>query len=166
MPNKPRGPKLSDDERRQIVEAIQTGEGCKEIADRFGRSTDTVSRIASTIGWRFGELNRKRMHDARSAYAAERRARIAQRLTEESERLLDALSQPFTVYNFGGKDNTFNQHKFDTAPLPARAETVRTIGVAMRTVMEIDKHDNASDEGMAAVDQWLRSLLSGPTDDE
>ncbi len=150
---------LTDDEREHIVALIHQGHSANEIARQTQRSADTVSRIARSIGWRFGHTNLAHAHEARSAYTAERRASIAARLTEEVEQILIDLHRPHLAFNFGGKDNTYEEHLLDEPPVDAKRAMVQSISTLMRTVLDIDRHDNRADSGASAVDDWLRSIV-------
>ena len=152
---------LTDDERAAIVDLLGEGLSCSAIAKQTGRSTSTVSNIARSVGHSFGQSNLARAREARSAFCAERRASIASRLTVEAELLLDDLHGEYLVFSFGGKDNSYEEHRLAAPPSEAKFTTMRAIGQAMKIVLDIDRADNRADEGAAAVDQWLRSMLSG-----
>jgi hypothetical protein len=152
---------LTADERADIIALLGEGLSANEIARRTRRSTSTVSGIAKTIGHRFGQSNVAHAHEARSAYSAERRAELAARATVEAERLLDRMSGSYVVFNFGGRDNTYEEHTFTEPPVDAMLNLMRAFREAMRTVLDIDRHDNRNDEGLAAVDQWLRDIAGG-----
>lgn len=150
---------LTDDEKQHIVELIQSGKGCAEIAREVGRAVDTVSRIAKTIGWTFGKTNLARAHEARSAYSSERRAELAARATEEADRLLRELHGEYMVFSFGGKDNTFNAKVLEEPPIEAKRAMIQGFRELIRTVIDIDRHDSRNDEGASAVDEWLRGIV-------
>lgn len=150
---------LTDDEKQHIVELIQSGKGCAETAKEVGRAVDTVSRIARNIGWTFGKTNLTHAHEARSAYCAERRASLAAKATVEAERLLEELHGEYRVFNFGGKENTFASEVLDEPPVEAKRAMIQSFRELIRTVLDIDRHDNRADEGGAAVDEWLRGIV-------
>lgn len=145
---------LTDDERARIVDLLNEGHSANDIAKRTHRSVNTVSRIAKSIGHQFAQTNLARAHEARSAYSAERRATIAARLTVEAELLLDELHGEYLVHNFGGKDNTYAEHKLEQPPTEAKHTIVRAVGQAMKTVLDIDKHDNRDAENLSGFDAW------------
>lgn len=154
---------LTDDERAQIVTLIEAGKSRNEIADETGRSRGTVTNVAASIGHTFGQTSLAHAHEARSAYCAERRALIAARFTEEAEKLLDELHGEFLVFNFGGRQNTYEEHVLEGPPVEAKRQLIQAAREAMRTVLDIDKHDNRDAEGLAAVDAWLRDIVGSPS---
>lgn len=150
---------LTDHERQEILDLLASGKSCRQIAAEVGRSNDTVSRIAASVGHSFGQSNLARAHEARSAYSAERRALLAARFTEAAEKLLAQLEQPHVAFSFGGKENTYAEHTFDEPDAATKFTLVRGAREAMRTVLDIDRHDNRAEDGLAAVDAWLRDML-------
>jgi transposase len=152
---------LTDDERQQIIDLCEQGRSCRDIAAQVGRSHDTVSRIAKEIGHRFGRTNLSRAQEARSAYSAEKRAELAARATERAQEVLERMSGPYLVFNFGGRDNTYEEHTLEEPPTEAVRAMAQTFRDLMRTVLDVDRHDNRNDEGLAAVDQWLRDIVGG-----
>lgn len=149
---------ISDNERQRIIQLLNDGHSYATIANQTSRGTSTISRIAQSIGHQAGQTNVARAHEARSAYSAERRAAIAAKATEEAERLLKELHDQHLVFNFGGRDNDYNEHLLAEPPVDAKRAMVQSFRELMRTVLDIDRHDNKADEGLAAVDQWLRDI--------
>lgn len=151
---------LTPDERTQIADMLKAGHSYTHIANTVGRSRGTVGNIARSIGHTAGKTNLSRAHEARSAYCAERRALLASRLTEEAEKLLDQLHQPHVAYNFGGKDNTYVEHEMSEPGVLEKHKLVQAAREALRTVLDIDRHDNrADDRGTAEVDRWLLVMM-------
>lgn len=153
--------KLTDDEKQRIVELLEQGKSRAQIAKETGRGVGSVDRVAKSIGWKADQsiaAHTRVAREARSAFSAERRALIAARLTEEAELLLDELHGKYLVHNFGGKDNTYAEHELDQPPTEAKFTMVRAAGVAMKTVLEIDKHDTKTDEAGSEFDQWLATM--------
>ncbi len=154
---------VTDTERDQIIALIESGKSARDIAKQTGRSTSTISNIAKSIGHRFAQSNLARAHEARSAYSAERRAELAARATERAEQMLAKMEGEYLVFNFGGKDNDYNEHTLEQPPTEALRSMAQTFRDLMRTVLDIDRHDNRADDGIAAVDQWLRGLIGEET---
>ena len=155
--------KLTDDERQAIIDLIESGKSARDVARESGRSAQTVSNIARSIGWEFGRKNTAHAREARKAYGAEARAALAARLGEEAERLLDQLHEPYLVFNFGGSDNVYREHLLTEPPIGEKRAIIQAATTAMRTVLDIDRHDNRADSGASAVDDWLRSVIGSAT---
>lgn len=134
---------LTEPERQAIVDLLPTGKSCRQIAAEVGRSVDTVSRIAQAVGHTFGQLNVARAHEARSAYAQEARAEIAQGAAERARKLLAGFE--------GEQAHVTSMGEVVMAPLDAKGEKDRAQAVQMltRTVLDIDRHDARTDEGKA-----------------
>ena len=153
---------VTDDERAAIADAIQTGRSYADIARQFGRGTGTVARIAKSIGWTVEQstaLRTRKANEGRSAYSAEKRAELAAKATERAEQMLAKMEGEYLVFNFGGKDNDYNEHTLEHPPTEALRSMAQTFRDLMRTVLDIDRHDNRAEDGLAAVDQWLRGLV-------
>lgn len=151
--------RVTDDERTRIIELCQQGETCRNIARIVGRSSTTISTIARNAGHKFGQTNAARAREARSSYTAERRALQASRIADEIDRLLTDMRSPATAFNFGGSDNTYNEV---VLPEPTNADKralMQAVRDAMRTVLDIDRHDNKADQGASDVDRYLRDLI-------
>lgn len=150
---------VSDDERERILELIRSGQPRNDIAKATGRSPSTITGIAQSIGWTFGDTSTAKATAARSAYSADRRAELAAEMTEQAAKLLAELNQPHLVYNFGGRDNTFAQTLLDAPPTDAKRQLVQAVEGLMRTVLNISRHDQRDELGLSAVDDWLRGLI-------
>lgn len=151
--------KLSDAERQRIVRLIGEGKSRNEIAGIVGRSYGTITNVARSVGHTFGAANLKHAHQARSSYSAERRAEIASTATQRAAELLEKFEGRYKVFNFGGKENTFAEHELDAPPVEAMRQMSAAFRDLMRTVLDIDRHDNRQEDGLAAVDEWLRDIV-------
>jgi hypothetical protein len=157
---------LTEKERQRIIELCKEGKSCCKIAKEVGRSKDSVSRIAKSIGHKFGQSNADNAHEARKWYCAESRALIAARLEEEANLLLDDLHKPHVAFNFGGKDNDYNDHHFDEPPTEAKFTIMRSVQAAVRTVSDIVKVDNrGDDETQTRIKEFRDSVEAGTAKD-
>lgn len=152
-----RGVRLTDAERQQVIDLLKTGKSARSISRETGRPPSTISDIAKSVGHHFGQANLARAHEAQSAYSAEWRADFAKRLSAKCDDLLSEMSGPYLVYNFGGRDNVYTEHMLDAPPTEAKAQLVKSIRLAMQTILDIDRHDRSEDD-MAVVDEWLKAL--------
>ena len=154
-------PPISDEKRERIIELCGAGKSCNAIAEQVGVSSSTVSKVAREIGHRFAQVNASRAREAASAYGAERRARIAETFTLRAEELLAEMEGEYLVFNFGGRDNTYEEHTLARPPTEAKRQLIQAAREAMRTVLDIDRHDNRNDEDIDAVSRWLREIVGG-----
>lgn len=148
--------KVSDQERAQIAALCEAGKTRNEIAEITGRGTGTISRIAHEIGHDFlaacderTQSTLSRAHEARKGYCAERRAVVAEKLIDEAERLVDEMRTPHVAFNFGGKDNTYEEHEMDEPPIDGKRQLMAAARDAMRTVLDIARVDEKRDDGPA-----------------
>lgn len=155
------GKPLTPDERQAIIDLLPTGKSCQQIAREVGRSPDTVSRIAKTEGHVFGHPNLARAHEARRAYGAERRAQRLVVLADRIDRILERMAEPHTAYNFGGKDNDYNERTFEEPTTEALDKYAAAIAKLTRAEMEIVKYDERGDADGADVDRWLDVITGG-----
>lgn len=85
---------ISNDERKDIIQAIKEGHGCGEIARAFGRSKSTISDIAKEEGLQFGERSRTKTATAvRKAYLSEQRLILVDDGLQKLEDLLPGIKK-------------------------------------------------------------------------
>ena len=89
---------------------------------------------------------------------AEARTALAWRLDAAANSMLDMLGKPFTVFNFGGKDNTFNSAVLDSPPVDA----VRTIVTSAAIVFDkLSKVVESTPEGTGEAETVLDRIEAG-----
>jgi Helix-turn-helix domain len=154
-------PPVTDAERARIRELHAQGLSCTRIAAEIGRSKSAVTRQCQAMGLAFDRAQTKTATAAKVADNAARRAEISRRFLEKSADLLDQMDQPHTAFNFGGKDNTYEEHEFSKPPVDALKTLVQAAGIAFDRHIAQDRHDAAGEEGGSAVDQWLRMMMGG-----
>lgn len=136
--------RISDAARQAIVADARATAGTpdgtiRRIAARHGVSDATVRRACREAGdVKFGDAatrdQLKNALETRLLTLADRRARLAERFVEVAERALDDMVSPATVFNFGGKDNTFEAR---VLPRPPTADQ-RNLAIIAATA--VDKH--------------------------
>lgn len=158
---------VTDDERARIVELMQAGHSRSQIATETGRGKSTITRIANEIGHDWlttadarTQSTLARAHEARSAYTAEARAKAAERAQERMQEILDSFMDERTVM-------VPTRDGIERVLAPPDAKAIRDLASAVhtlqRTVLDIDRHDNRAEDGLSAVDQWLRGLIGEET---
>lgn len=146
---------VTPDERARIVDLLHEGHTCGHIAKTVHRSNDTISRIAAAEGHRFGESNLARAHEARSAYAAEARGEVASAALERARQLLAEFEAAQPVVTGSADGPMVVRVELDARGQKDRAQAMSTL---MRTVLDIDRHDNAGGRDVSAMDQWLAAM--------
>lgn len=148
-------PPITAAEKARILEAIKAGERRNDISRRFGRSPSTVSKIAHDAGLNFDRTataaaTKAKQHDNRA-----RRAALAPEFLAKAEQALDKINEaisrmsgPTVVYNFGGRDNVYEEHTLDQPPM----EVIRAAAAAVRDLMQTAKTATAAVLDMERVD--------------
>ena len=159
-----KGSPVTDAERERIAGLLELGKSRAVIRRLTGRSAGTIDKVARERGL-YGmsdagqsPLARTRnAHAARSAYAAEARADLANvALQRAMEIVADDLGATSTaVFNFGGKDNEFNEAVVNGVPSKDKALLSKAAKDLMDTVLKVLDHDTRSDQGGSAVDLFL-----------
>lgn len=138
-----RGVPVQPKTRAKIVDLIQQEVPRNQIARDCGVSTATVSRIAKAAGLEFDRSQTRAATSAREVDLAALRTRLAEKMADRSERMLDRLDSPYLVYNFGGKDNTYEEHTLDSPPVEVERNAVATAGIAFDKLTRIVERDSS-----------------------
>jgi hypothetical protein len=149
---------VSEDELAEIRRLHAEGKGRNEIARTIGRSLRTISVHAGRMGLTFDRTATEAATEARKADLAERRAILAEALQGDAERLTEQLWEPAVVFNFGGKDNTFEKRDVAEPPADAKKALMSAAGIAIEKSLKLVPPDT-DNEGLAAVDAWLRGMM-------
>ncbi|GAA1026854.1 hypothetical protein GCM10009557_06040 [Virgisporangium ochraceum] len=138
----PRPKPIGDEDRAQVARLHGEGLSRNEIARRIGRSGRTVSRLAKELGLTFERGEQvQAATQAKVIDAKARRAALALALLEDAERLRKSLWESCTVYNFGGKDNTFNQALIAQPSFRDQRDIMMAVSVAAERSMKLDEYD-------------------------
>lgn len=151
-----RGAPVTDAEKMKIRTLHGKGWSAGKIAKELGRPRTTVTRCAAQMGMFFDHAQTDAATRAASIDMAARRSRIAERLLNESEELLDDLKRPYVDHTFTVKGE-YVQHAAMPTPQD-KANLSRSVANLMaehRRTAEFDTDKG----GMNAVDAWLRGML-------
>ncbi|MGK5531550.1 helix-turn-helix domain-containing protein [Streptomyces sp. URMC 129] len=128
----PRSAPITDHERERVRHLHAEGKNRNQIARELGRSGSTISKIARELGLSFERGPEVvAATEARRIDLADRRAKFAEALHDEAERLLAQMRQPARVWAFGGKDNEYNQEWHPEPPPADKRALMATIGTAV-----------------------------------
>jgi hypothetical protein len=139
---------VTDQDRQRIRQLHAEGLGRNDIARELGRSGQTISKIADELGLRFDRAATLAATRARKADAAALRATLTLDYLRDAQRLRHQLWEPHKAYNFGGKDNTYNEQQFDEPPVDAKLKLMQASTMAADRSVRLEQHD-AGDGGLA-----------------
>lgn len=152
-----RGVPVQPETRAKIIKLIRQEVARNEIARQCGVSPTTVTRIAKAEGLAFDRSATKVAVAAHKVDLAESRQLLAEKMLIAAHGMLDSIDSPYEVFNFGGKDNTFNSHTFDTPPVEVKRNILTTAGIAFDKASRIVEADRGV-EGLAPVESMLGRL--------
>ncbi|MFE3578726.1 helix-turn-helix domain-containing protein [Streptomyces vinaceus] len=151
---------VTDAERAEIRRLHAEGLGRNEIARRLGRGTRTVSVHCAAMNLIFDNTATEAATAARNAQLAEKRSILADALVDDALRLTEQMWQPAKVFNFGGKDNTYEEKDVPEPPAADKRALMTAATAAAAQSLRLVPAETET-EGMAAVDQWLRGMMGG-----
>jgi transcriptional regulator with XRE-family HTH domain len=129
------------------------GLSCNAIARELGVAPSTVSRWAKGEELAFDRAQTAAATAAHTIDLAAGRIRLAEKMLDAAEGMLDRIDEPYLVYNFGGKDNTFEEHELDSAPVEVRRSIIVTAGIAFDKLTRIVERDGTgTDEAVGMLD--------------
>lgn len=95
--------------------------------------------------------------NAKMASNAERRAELAERLLSVARQALDDMNQSATIYNFGGKDNTYNEVTVSRPPTGDQRNLMTVAAIAIDKHVVLERIDSAR-SGAVQVDLFIQAL--------
>lgn len=129
-----------DDARLRELHAAETS--VRAMADELGRSKTSVARRLKHHG--LSNATRTQTHAATAARLADARARRAtlrSDLLGDAERLRAQLWKPTVVFNFGGKENTYEEHTLPEPPFADKQRITTSVSTLIGTIERLDKMD-------------------------
>lgn len=151
--------RVTEADEEKVRELHAQGLGRNEIARQIGRGQRTVSVIAARLNLSFDRTATEEATRARMADLAEKRAILADALTDDALRLSSQVWEPSVVYNFGGKDNTYEEHLVDEPPAAdKRALMAAATAAAAQSVRLVPP---AADAGAQEARSMVGKLFEG-----
>ncbi|MFF9199972.1 helix-turn-helix domain-containing protein [Streptomyces sp. NPDC014779] len=147
---------VTDEERARIRELHAQGYGRNAIARELGRGTRTISVEAAAMNLSFDRSQTEEATRARMADLAEKRSILADALTDDALRLSAQMWEPTVVFNFGGKDNVYEEHPVaEPPPADKRALMAAATSAAAQSLRLVPPAD---EDGSEQVGSLLTSL--------
>ncbi|MGO2112563.1 MAG: helix-turn-helix domain-containing protein [Pseudoclavibacter sp.] len=159
---------LSDAERTRILDLHAQGHSRNAIARETGRAAGTVTTVLRAAGRSTDRSATKQATEARQVDLAASRVELAQKMMQRAHKIVDDLDNPYTVYNFGGKDNSYNEHTFKTPPIEVQRNALTTAGIAFdkaTRIVEAPKDAADLDAVKAALVDFAAQLHDEGDDD-
>lgn len=146
-----------DDER--LLELHAQGLGCSAIAREMGVNAGIVSVHAQRLGVRWNQA-RKAMNEGRREEARTKRLHLRENLMNDAARLQEQMFSQSTVFNFGGKDNTFAQETLPQPPTADQLKIAQAIKTLVESVEKLDKMDADADmsEDIGILDELFAAM--------
>ncbi|MBT2505144.1 helix-turn-helix domain-containing protein [Streptomyces sp. ISL-98] len=152
--------RVTDEDRNQVRALHAQGLGRNEIARQIGRAQRTVSVLAAEMGLVFDVTMTEDATRHRVAQLAEKRTILADALTDDALRLSEQVWQPATIYNFGGKDNTYEARKVPEPPAADKRQLMAAAtNAAAQSLRLVPPELEAS--GVEAARSMLTGLADG-----
>lgn len=144
---------ISEDQKARVLSLHTQGLARNEIARRVGISAGSVTNICRDTGLTFDRSETKHATEARQVDLAAGRIRLAEKMLAASEAMLDDIDGEYLVYNFGGKDNDYNEHLLDAAPVEVKRNIITTAGITFDKLTRIvEKSDTGLDQAVGVLD--------------
>lgn len=132
-------------ERDQLLRDLAaTGTSVRAMAAKIGCSKSVIDRRLKHLGITLDRSMTAAATEANALDAKARRARLQRDLLEDAEKLREQLWQPALVFNFGGKDNTYEQRELDKPTFTDQLKIVQAVGVAVDRSLKLDLHDSGA----------------------
>lgn len=144
--------------RERAIELIREGMPRNAIARELTIAPSSVSKIAADAGLTFDRATQTasataaRQHDLKV-----RRLELIDELMSKATDHLVAIDQPFLAFNFGGKDNSYEEHTLDRAPTGDILNLHRAASLALKDARELIRDDD--DQGVAEAESMLMNLI-------
>jgi hypothetical protein len=145
---------VTDAERQRVLDLITADptRSAGSIAREVGRSHQTVQRIGAAAGHSWDRSATKNATQARQADNAARRAAVSARFLDKANELLDQMEGPFLAFNFGGRDNTYNEHELERPPTGDLRNLMVAAATAFDKHLAAERHESGDPDVSVVVD--------------
>lgn len=148
-----------DDARLRDLHADEAS--VRTMATQLGRGVSATHRRLQHLGLSAADRTRtEAATHARVADAKARRAALEVALLEDAERLRRQMFAPTVAFNFGGKDNTYNEQPLDQPTFADQLKLQQAVGIAITHSLKIAEHDvdTGIDQAVGMLDQIAAAI--------
>lgn len=152
-----------DDDTLRAAHAA--GKSLHSIAREMGRGKATVSVKAAALGLTWDRAQVGEAVHAKVVDAKARRAILKDHLLDDAARLRTQLWTPAVVFNFGGKDNTYEQRTLDKPPFADQLKIMQATSSAIATYERLERLDDdaGASDGRSMLERLAKRLdVKGP----
>ena len=153
--------RVTDAERARVIELHGQDMSLSAIATELGRSKSTIGTIARDAGLVWANARTVEATRVKQATNRDKRATLETRLLDEAALLLDQLHQPHLVFNFGGKDNSYEERTHPEPDISGKRSLVQAASTAIDRAVklaEVDKAASGAAEGAHLVGKLFAAL--------
>lgn len=154
---------VTEEERQEIRRLHSEGRSRNEIAKHLHRSGRTISVHAEAMNLTFDRAAEVAVaNEVRQLDLAARRLKLAEDLHVDAERMRRQLWEPTTVWNFGGADNSYEEHVFDQAPAEVKKQILSAVGIAVDRSLKLapPADETGNEEGIAMITNLMSGLAA------
>lgn len=137
--------------RAEVIALFGEGLSRNAIARRVGLAGSTVSSICAEEGLEFDRSQTALAVRAHQVDLAEARVLLAKKIAVRADELLEDMSAPVMVHNFGGKDNTFVEELIDAPTIEARQRMMTAVGIGFDKITRIVERGSDGQEAAEGV---------------
>lgn len=152
-------PRITDSDLAEILRLAREGVSRNAIAKQVKRSPDTVSRVCKDHGVSFDRAAPAAAIAARLIDLKAKRQALQIKLLDKADKLLDEIDEPHVYFNFGGKDNTYEEHE-QPCPSPGdKRYLMQAATAAIKSQLDIDARDG--DNGAEGAKSMIGAIAAG-----
>ena len=118
--------------------------GRNQIAAETGFSQGQVTRAARDMGLQWDRMQPPEAAAAQAAQIAAMRAELKRNYLRQAGQLLSDIESPHVAFNFGGRDNTYNEHELDSPPSRDKLQLMQASTLAAQTHMKLAELDDGA----------------------
>ncbi|MBG0560713.1 helix-turn-helix domain-containing protein [Actinoplanes aureus] len=139
-------PPVTSQERRRVAELHAEGKSRNAIAAELGRSGRTISKICAEHHppLTFERTRTAAATAAKKADGAARRAELQLNALDAAGKLMGQMFAPTVVYNFGGKENDYNERSVNEPPFRDKRDIATAIKALADTALKLAEYDKAT----------------------
>jgi hypothetical protein len=137
---------VTDADRQRVKELHAEGKSRNQIAAKMGRSGRTVSRICAEYDppLLFERTRTRAATEAKKADGAARRAHLQVQALDAAAKLFEQMFAPTVVFNFGGKENDYNERPVEEPPFRDKRDIATSIKALADTALKLAEYDKAT----------------------